>query len=271
MVTTEHGRYRFPALPPGTYSITFKLQGFKTLVREGIIVNVGVTTTLDVVLEQSALEENVVVTGQAPTVDIQRTVMTSTMTKDLLQNLPASRNISAFFNMAPGVTGDVAHGSSERDNTYNIDGVNMTDPVTGTRAGTFSVDIMEELSIQTGALPAEYGSVRGAVVNAVTKSGGNRFSGPSSFFYQNKDLQSDNTKREQFLRDSIAALIMTTSLHFSWEGPLSKIRSGSSPLFPCRRARNMFLATPGISPSSSHLIISGQCHLSSSRCSRQKR
>jgi len=172
MVTTEHGRYRFPALPPGTYSITFKLQGFKTLVREGIIVNVGVTTTLDVVLEQSALEENVVVTGQAPTVDIQRTVMTSTMTKDLLQNLPASRNISAFFNMAPGVTGDVAHGSSERDNTYNIDGVNMTDPVTGTRAGTFSVDIMEELSIQTGALPAEYGSVRGAVVNAVTKSGG---------------------------------------------------------------------------------------------------
>ncbi|MBP6059619.1 MAG: TonB-dependent receptor [Candidatus Saccharicenans sp.] len=194
MVTTEHGRYRFPALPPGTYSITFKLQGFKTLVREGIIVNVGVTTTLDVVLEQSALEENVVVTGQAPTVDIQRTVMTSTMTKDLLQNLPASRNISAFFNMAPGVTGDVAHGSSERDNTYNIDGVNMTDPVTGTRAGTFSVDIMEELSIQTGALPAEYGSVRGAVVNAVTKSGGNRFSGQASFFYQNKDLQSDNTK-----------------------------------------------------------------------------
>ncbi|MGB9836435.1 MAG: carboxypeptidase regulatory-like domain-containing protein [Candidatus Saccharicenans sp.] len=182
MVTTERGHYRFPALPPGEYTVTFKLSGFKTLVREGIKVNVGVTTTLDVTLEQSAIEESITVTGQAPTVDIQRTSMTASLTKEILQSLPAARNLGAFFNMAPGVTSSTVHGSSERDNTYNIDGVNVTDPVTGTQAGNFGMDIMEELSIQTGGLPAEYGSVRGGVVNVVTKSGGNNFSGSASFY-----------------------------------------------------------------------------------------
>ncbi|MBC7360711.1 MAG: TonB-dependent receptor [Candidatus Aminicenantes bacterium] len=194
MVTTERGHYRFPALPPGEYTVTFKLQGFKTLVREGIKVNVGVTTTLDVTLEQSAIEESVIVTGQAPTVDIQRTSLTASLTREVLQSLPAARNLGAFFNMAPGVTSSTVHGSSERDNTYNIDGVNVTDPVTGTQAGTFGLDVMEELSIQTGGLPAEYGSVRGGVINVVTRSGGNKFSGSASFYYRNKDMQSTNTK-----------------------------------------------------------------------------
>jgi|YelNatPaOPRAMG01_1025707.scaffolds.fasta_scaffold06247_5 hypothetical protein len=193
MISTEHGHYRFPALPPGEYTVTFKLQGFKTLVREGIKINVGVTTTLDVTLEQSSIEESVIVTGQAPTVDIQRTSMTASLTRDVLQSLPAARNLGTFFNMAPGVTSSTVHGSSERDNTYNIDGVNVTDPVTGTQAGTFGMDVMEELSIQTGGLPAEYGSVRGGVINVVTRSGGNKFSGSASYYYRNKHMQSTNT------------------------------------------------------------------------------
>jgi outer membrane receptor protein involved in Fe transport len=197
-VTTEHGHYRFPALPPGDYTVSFKLSGFKTLIREAIKVNVGVTTTLDVTLEQSTIEESVTVTGQAPTVDIQRTSMTASLTREVLQSLPAARNLGTFFNMAPGVTSSSVHGSSERDNTYNIDGVNVTDPVTGTQAGNFGMDVMEELSIQTGGLPAEYGSVRGGVINVVTRSGGNKFSGSASFYYRNKDMQSTNTKGTVF-------------------------------------------------------------------------
>lgn len=65
-VTNERGHWRFPALPPGDYTVTFKLQGFRTLIREGIKVNVGVTTTLDVTLEQSAIEESITVTGVSP-------------------------------------------------------------------------------------------------------------------------------------------------------------------------------------------------------------
>ena len=193
-ITTERGHFRFPALPPGEYRVTFKLPGFKTLIREGIRVTVGVTTTLDVVLEQATVEESVTVIGQAPTVDVQRTSMAVNITKELLQSLPAARALGTYFNMAPGVTSSTVHGSSERDNTYNIDGVNVTDPVTGTQAGSFSIDIMEELSVQTGGLPAEYGSVRGGVVNVVTKSGGNRLSVSLLGYFRNDDLQSVNNK-----------------------------------------------------------------------------
>lgn len=193
-VTTERGHFRFPALPPGEYRVVFQLPGFKTLVREGIRVTVGVTTTLDVVLEQAKIEESVTVVGQAPVVDVQRTSMAVNITRELLQTLPAARALGEYFNMVPGVTSSTVHGASVRDNTYNIDGVNITDPVTGTQAGSFSIDIMEELSVQTGGLPAEYGSVRGGVVNVVTKSGGNRFNVTLSGYFRDDKLQSVNNK-----------------------------------------------------------------------------
>ncbi|MGB8953508.1 MAG: TonB-dependent receptor [Candidatus Aminicenantales bacterium] len=194
MITADSGLFRFPALSPGEYQVTFKLEGFKTLVRDRIKIGVGVTTTLDVTLELSPIEETVTVTGRAPTVDRQRTTLAANLTTEFLQSIPATRTLATFFNMVPGVTGSTTHGSSERDNTFNLDGVNVTDPVTGTQAGTFSVDIMEELSVQTGGLPAEYGSVRGGVVNVVTKSGGNKFSGMASFYFRNDKFQSDNLK-----------------------------------------------------------------------------
>ena len=198
MVTTERGFYRFPALPPGLYKITYSLPNFQTLVRENIRVMIGETTTVDASLEVATVNESVTVTGQSPTVDLQRTTLTANMTKEILQALPVARNLGTFFNMAPGVTADTVHGSAERDNTYNLDGVNVTDPVTGTRAGNFSIDIMEELSVQTAGLPAEYGSVRGGVVNVVTKSGGNRWSGMASFYFRNDKFQSTNNKGTVF-------------------------------------------------------------------------
>jgi hypothetical protein len=199
MITTQAGHFRFPALSPGVYAVTFKLAGFRTLVREGIRINVGMTTTVDVSLELSPIEEQITVIGQAPTVDRQSTTLVSNWTKEFLQSIPAARTLATYFNMVPGVTGTTAHGSSERDNTFNLDGVNVTDPVTGTQAGTFSIDIMEEFSVQTAGLPAEYGSVRGGVVNVVTKSGGNKFSGQASIYYRDDkvggiSLQSTNNK-----------------------------------------------------------------------------
>ncbi len=200
-VTNEEGFFRFPALPPGIYTVAFEISGFKTLVREGIRVSVGVTTTLDVSLELSPIQESIVVTGQSPVVDRQRTTLVRNLTTEFLQSIPATRTLGTFFNMVPGVTGNTAHGSSERDNVYALDGVNITDPVTGTQAGSFSLDIMEELSVQTAGLPAEFGSVRGAMVNVVTKSGGNKFSGTFSTYYRDDEIkalklkmQADNTK-----------------------------------------------------------------------------
>lgn len=193
-VTNEKGIYRFPSLLPGVYEITFVLDMFNTIVRKGIKVNVGQTGTIDVTMELRTLEEEVVVIGKSPTVDMQKTTKTTNLKSEFLTTIPAPRDLSTYVNMTPGFTSDTSHGSSVRDNTYNLDGVNLGDPTVGTQAVFFGMDIMEEISVQTGGLPAEYGSVKGAVVNVVTKSGGNKFSGAASIYYRHEKLQSDNTE-----------------------------------------------------------------------------
>jgi hypothetical protein len=192
-LTNQEGAFRFSSIPIGLYTVTFELDGFKTVVRKGIVVNAGVTTSLDVMLETSTIQETIEVSGKSPTVDRQSTTTVAVLDDNFLQLMPATRNLSTYFNMIPGVTGDTAHGGSVRDNTYNLDGVNISDPVVGTQAGSFSMDIVDELSVQTGGITADKGSVRGAVVNVVTKSGGNKLSGMLSIYYRHKSLQGDNT------------------------------------------------------------------------------
>lgn len=197
-VTNQRGVYRFMGLAPGQYDITFELEGFKSLEMKGIVISVAQTSTIDVTLEARAIEESVTVVGTSPTIDKQRTTRPTNIDIIYLTSLPAARNLATYFNMAPGVTGDTAHGGSTMDNTYNLDGINMVDPATGVPNVNFGMDIMEEISVQSGGLPAEYGSVRGAVVNVVTKSGANRFSGTTQFYLDHEKFKSDNTKGTPF-------------------------------------------------------------------------
>jgi phage gp45-like len=193
-VTNENGRYRFPSLAPGDYEVVYALEGMNTIQRTGIKVSVGKTVTLDVQMELKSLQENIVVEGQAPNIDRQSTTKTASLDTDFLDSIPATRTLATYFNMTPGVTGNTAHGGSVRDNSYNLDGVNLVDPVVGTEGVFFGMDIMEEISVQSGGLSAEYGSVRGAVVNVVTKSGGNSFTGNVKAFVNHESLMGDNTK-----------------------------------------------------------------------------
>lgn len=193
-VTNVNGVFRFPSLPPGTYEVVFELQGFNTLIRKGIEVSAATTVTLDITMTMATLEEEVVVEGISPTVDRQTTTKTAKIDKDFITHIPATRTFGTYFNMTPGVTSSTSHGSTVRDNVYSIDGVNTADSVVGTEALFFSMDTVEEISVQTGGLSAEYGQVRGAIVNAVSKSGGNEFHGAASFYYRGENFQSNNTK-----------------------------------------------------------------------------
>jgi len=194
VVTSARGTFRFMGLPPGAYELTFEMPGLQTMIRKGVRVSVAQNTTIDILMEQKTLEESVTVIGQSPTVDKQRTTRAANMDRTFLQSIPAARNLATYFNMAPGVTGDTAHGGSTMDNSYNLDGVNMVDPATGVTFVNFGLDIMEELSVQIGGLTAEYGSVRGAMINVVTKSGGNKLSGTASFYFNHEKLKADNTQ-----------------------------------------------------------------------------
>jgi hypothetical protein len=201
-VTNEKGLYRFLSLAPGLYEISFSLEGMNSLIRKDVKLSVGQTTTIDAVLEQSPLSESVVVVGQTPTIDLRSNTKSTTLDRAFLEAVPVTRNLDSFFNMAPGVIAEQnnanglmssANGSGVRDNTFNMDGVNLTAPDVGTQQVEFGMDIIDEIAIQTGGLPAEYGDATGAMVNIVSRSGGNRLSGSASVYYNSDKLQSNNT------------------------------------------------------------------------------
>jgi len=195
-VTNDKGQYRFLNLAPGKYELTFEMSGFATMIRKDIVVSTNLTFTVDVQLSPESIEEAVTVTGQAPTIDRQSTAKTTILDKVFLESIPAPRWGLDYFNMTPGITGTTVLGASVRENSYNVDGIQVNDPDNGTYTGIgFSnIDIVEEFSVQAGGLDAEHGSVRGGVLNIVTKSGGNNFSGTVGMLYENENLVSDNTK-----------------------------------------------------------------------------
>ncbi len=192
--TNDKGQYRFTNLAPGKYNLTFELGGMTKVIRQDIVVNANLTFTVDVQMTPERIEESITVVGQAPTLDRQSVSKTATLDMEFLESIPADRNLITYFNMIPGVTGSSSQGAAIRDNSYNLDGIQMNDPVVGTSPGTiFSVDIMKEISVQTSGLSAEHGSVKGAFVNVVTKSGGNNFRGEITTYFNHEKLKSDNT------------------------------------------------------------------------------
>ncbi|MGH8245998.1 MAG: carboxypeptidase-like regulatory domain-containing protein, partial [Gammaproteobacteria bacterium] len=101
-VTGAEGDYRFLALPPGVYDLTFELSGFQTLRREGIRVVINQTLSVDAQLQVATLQETVTVTGDSPVVDTSTTQVGTNFTKELLTEIPNARDIWAAMAQAPG-------------------------------------------------------------------------------------------------------------------------------------------------------------------------
>ncbi len=197
-VTEQNGRYRFLLLPPGLYTVRFELSGFKTIVRENIRVNLSGTTDLNVTLLVGGVTEEVTVTAEAPTVGTKEVSITTNMDREFVTDTPVTRQVLDFVNMTPGYDNEIAYGSSEQENSINLDGMEASDPWSGGMSSNFSIDIVEEIAVEMGGLRAEHTSSRGAVVNVITKSGGNKFSGSVGTHISDKSLQSDNAKGTPF-------------------------------------------------------------------------
>src|SRR5439155_27084443 len=102
--TSDQGVYRFPTLPPGTYSVAFELSGFQTVKRENIVLLAGQSLAVDAQLPLSQLNESVTVTGAAPLIDTQNAALMNTADTITLQNIPVPRNFTDILNIMPGVT-----------------------------------------------------------------------------------------------------------------------------------------------------------------------
>jgi len=197
-VTDENGEFRFPKLMVGTYSVSFNLEGFQLLTNEQVPVNLDRNTKLSVTMQlASEFETEIVVSGQAPVVDSTQTNTGDVYTQDFLQEATIGSGGRSFQNvmgMSAGVQGGgnpSVLGSTEGENSYLIDGMDSTDPVTSTFGTNFNFDAIQEISFQTGGFEAEYGRALGGVVNVVTKSGGNTFSGTFDIRYQDESFTED--------------------------------------------------------------------------------
>jgi outer membrane receptor protein involved in Fe transport len=180
-ITDSNGNYTFGALPPGTYAVTFELEGMQRITRS-VQVNLAGTARADASLGLSAVAEAITVTAAAPTVLETQQIQTS-IESSLIEELPIGRTLVATVNLAPGVTNNgvggnlVISGAPSYDSTYYINGSVVNEVMRGQPLDVFIEDALEETTVLTGAISAEYGRFTGGVVTAISKSGGNEFSG----------------------------------------------------------------------------------------------
>jgi hypothetical protein len=204
-VTDRTGQFRFQNLSPGVYALKVTLEGFKTVIRDGVRVEVGRTFDVDFRLEVGSLQETVTVTAESPLVDGSSTALTTNYSQEILKNTPMTRfSVFDMFQFTPGVSpsqiedsnASSAYGSNTNENQYQIDGTNITAPTNGQMWPFPNTDIVEEFELIGVGAPAEYGNMQGAVFNVVTKSGSNQLRGLINWFSQYQGLTDNNTPDE---------------------------------------------------------------------------
>jgi Carboxypeptidase regulatory-like domain/TonB dependent receptor/TonB-dependent Receptor Plug Domain len=181
-VTDANGGYIFKALPPGSYKVTYDLAGFATVERAVTVVLGGIVPA-DVTLKVATVQETVTVTGEAPS-PLSTTQVGANIKKDTVDTLATGRTLQGIATLAPGLTTNTPNagqvtiaGSFAFDNVFLLDGVDINDNLFGSANSLFIEDAIEETQVLTSGISAEYGRFSGGVINAITKRGGNQFSG----------------------------------------------------------------------------------------------
>src|SRR4029078_9194319 len=203
-VTDGGGNYRFPALPPGTYTVTFELPGFNTLKRENIQISMGFTAAVNGELAVASLQAPVAVTGDSPVIDTSNTRVQQNFKLEQLQEIPNSRDLWSLLAVTPSVTmrridvggnragtqtGYTAYGYSGQ-NRVLVEGINTTE---GTSGAGFYVDYgsFEEVFLGTIGQGAEM-PTPGVQSQMLGKSGGNKFQGEIYQDYENNSMIGEN-------------------------------------------------------------------------------
>lgn len=210
-ISSEEGNFRFLNLPVGEYDVRFELQGFKTIVREKLVVSFGRDVTIEPQMEQAAIEEQVTVVGQTPVIDTKKTQVGFNISTEMLTSLPTSRNPWVLMALAPGMMIDredvggneggqqpsyYGHGSVSGDSTWNVDGANITDnSALGAAPAYLNVSNYEEMQVAYGnnSITSQTGGVQ---INLITKRGGNRYAGTFFMDAEDKNWQASNLTDE---------------------------------------------------------------------------
>ncbi|MEM7050156.1 MAG: TonB-dependent receptor [Acidobacteriota bacterium] len=240
VVTAATGTYIVHGLKPGDYRIRFELEGFQGRDQKGIRLLVGQTARVDVELQLSAVEDTVTVTAAAPIIELESKEIGGTITGEEFEVLPTqNRSALLFAGLLPGVTPSpdtestssdslFVNGQTDFNNSFNVDGANNDDDVIGAIAGAqtrTSIEAIQEFQVLTTQFDAEFGRALGGVLNAITKSGSNDWSGAlfgylqdssnneKNFFTEVNNLERPDTSYEN-LGVSVGGPIVRNKAHF---------------------------------------------------------
>jgi len=204
VVSGENGTYRIPDLEPGRYTVTVELQGFQKTQTDDVLVLLGRTADLNATLTVGAVSEVVTVTGDTKTqVDLRSTTVAHNVTAEEFDRMPKTRSFQGIALTSPGVNqgeiegGFQVNGASGAENSFTVDGVNTNSLIYGSSRQDTQFEYLQEVQVKTGGIAAEYGGALGGVISAVTKSGGNRFSGEGHYYYSGNAISAGPVQRLQ--------------------------------------------------------------------------
>ncbi len=211
--TNAEGDYTFSLLPPGDYLVNISATGFRPVDVPGITVHVSETETLSRNLEVGQQQQQLQVTAEAAAIQTETSALGGVVDTREISAVPlATRNYTQILNLSAGVNtpvnnssavgigiaGVFVNGGDDTSNTYQMDGVGISNYAGGAIGSTFygtvaipSLDALQEFKVQTSNFDASYGRTAGANVNVVTKSGSNQFHGSLFEFLRNDDLNSN--------------------------------------------------------------------------------
>ncbi len=229
--TDSAGYYRFANLPPGTYTIEVTAKGFKSVKRQGLVLEVGHLPTVDLSVEVGAASEVVEVTSATPVIDVTTETTQTNITQDVVQDVPHGRSFQSVIQFAPsarneplegstgtngtggnapgsttngGAFGYSVGGASDAENSYLVEGQETANLIGGYSHTNVPFDFIQEVQIKSSGVEAEHGGALGGVVNVVMKKGTNAYHG--SLFMQFENDGMDGSPNEYSRYDPASTL-----------------------------------------------------------------
>jgi hypothetical protein len=254
--TNDEGFYSIPSLPVGRYTVSASPTGFKKTVNSGVELHIGDKLSVDLTLEVGAVGEVVTVTGEASLVQTRNSDVSSLVTQKQITELPLNgRNYAQLVTLVPGIspvtqagaggafgtsgTGLDSHvdmsvnGNGSNTNLWTVDGVNNMDVGSNATLLVFpSIDSIQEFRVERNSFSAEYGQAQGAVINLITKGGGNDFHGGLFEFLRNDKLNAADFFNNRAGRNALGEpnaprpTLRYNNFGFNFSGPIMVPRFG---------------------------------------------
>lgn len=277
-VTDAQGEYRFLSLPPGTYQIRVEAKGFSAQVKNGVQVTVGQTADQDFSMQIGDATAVVEISGDPPLIETDSSQQSTTVGERFIRDLPIDRrDYLTFTLLAPGVVDSNAladntdfrvaqtpqsgisfYGNNGRGNNITVDGSEANDQGGGVRSN-LSQEAVQEFQINRSNYNAELGGASGGVINIVSKTGTNRFSGSAFAYFRHQSLDAGDPFAIVLTGNSLSRIKPDANRQqfgFTLGGPIAKdklfffggyegVRRRESSTVPLLTNLNIFQPTAG--------------------------